>query len=72
MLSLGIALGLFKISWQDDTPYYSCIDFDKFFNHETTKKLLESILKSRARALSDLVLIKSFKNELRMVMKNAS
>ncbi|MFN1129945.1 retron St85 family effector protein [Lelliottia nimipressuralis] len=72
MLSLGIALGLFKISWQEDTPYYSCIDFDKFFNHESTKKLLESILKSRARALSDLVLIKAFKNELRMVMKNAS
>lgn len=72
MLSLGIALGLFKLSWQDEISYYSCIDFDKFFNHESTKKLLESILKSRARALSDLILIKDFKNELRMVMKNAS
>ncbi|MFX2611180.1 retron St85 family effector protein [Enterobacter mori] len=72
MLSLGIALGLFKLSWKGDTPYYSCIDFDKFFNHESTKKLLESILKSRARALSDLILIKEFKKELSMVMKNAS
>ncbi|WP_447878113.1 retron St85 family effector protein [Serratia fonticola] len=72
MLSLGIALGLFKISWRGQQSYYSCIDFDKFFNHESTKKLLESILKSRARALSNLVLIKGFKEELRMVMKNAS
>ncbi|GJA03563.1 retron St85 family effector protein [Enterobacter kobei] len=72
MLSLGIALGLFKLSWKGEIPYYSCIDFDKFFNHESTKKLLESILKSRARALSDLILIKEFKKELSMVMKNAS
>ncbi|HBY1514244.1 TPA: retron St85 family effector protein [Klebsiella aerogenes] len=72
MLSLGVALGLFRISWNGEIALYSCIDFDKFFNHETTKKILNNILKSRARALSDLVLIKGFKDELRTVMKNAS
>ncbi|CAI2135592.1 MULTISPECIES: retron St85 family effector protein [Serratia] len=72
MLSLGIALGLFKVSKRGKQSYYSCVDFDKFFNHESTKRFLEGILKSRARALSNLVLIKEFKEELRMVMKNAS
>ncbi|MGQ8818656.1 retron St85 family effector protein [Serratia sp. NA_13] len=72
MLSLGIALGLFKVSRCDKESYFSCVDFEKFFNHESTNKLLESILKSRARALSNLILIKDFKEKLRVVMKNAS
>jgi len=72
MLSLGIALGLFKKTQVGSELYYSCVDFDKFFNHESTKKLLTNILKSRARALSDLIMIPAFKVELGKVMKNAN
>ena len=72
MLSLGIALGLFKKTQIGHDFYYSCVDFDKFFNHESTKKMLAKILKSRARALSDLIMIPAFKKELGKVMKNAN
>ncbi|MEQ9771975.1 retron St85 family effector protein [Pectobacterium jejuense] len=71
MLSLGIALGLFKKTQIDEKNYYSCVDFDKFFNHDSTKKMLVKILRGRARALSDLIMIPSFKKELSKVMKNA-
>ncbi|KML64536.1 retron St85 family effector protein [Pectobacterium peruviense] len=70
MLSLGIALGLFKVSLSNNINYYSCVDFDKFFNHDSTKKLLIKILKSRARALSDLIMIDDFREELKRVMRN--
>lgn len=72
MLSLGIALGLFKKTQVELDYYYSCVDFDKFFNHESTKKMLAKILKSRARALSDLIMIPAFKVELSKVMKNVN
>lgn len=72
MLSLGVALGLFKESRLHNQSYYSCVDFDKFFNHDSTKKLLENILKSRARALSDLIMIPHFKDGLRKVMNDAT
>jgi len=72
MLSLGIALGLFKKTQVGSELYYSCVDFDKFFNHDSTKKLLSKILKSRARALSDLIMIPAFKSELGKVMKNVN
>ncbi|WP_205298335.1 retron St85 family effector protein [Candidatus Pantoea formicae] len=71
MLSLGIALGLFKKTLVGEEIYYSCVDFEKFFNHESTKKILTKILKSRARALSNLIMIPAFKSELGKVMKNA-
>lgn len=71
MLSLGIALGLFKKTSINDQYYYSCVDYDKFFNHESTKKMLVKILKGRARALSDLIMIPSFKLELNKVIKHA-
>jgi hypothetical protein len=45
MLSLGIALGLFKKNIRNNKVYYSCVDFDKLFNHESTKKILTKILK---------------------------
>jgi hypothetical protein len=72
MLSLGIALGLFKKNIRNNKVYYSCVDFDKLFNHESTKKILTKILKSRARALSDLIRIPAFNDELSQVMKNAN
>lgn len=72
MLSLGIALGLFKKNARENKIYYSCVDFDKLFNHESTKKILTKILKSRARALSDLIRIPAFNDELSQVMKNAN
>ncbi|EKN3600676.1 retron St85 family effector protein [Yersinia enterocolitica] len=72
MLSLGIALGLFKKNQRNNNVYYSCVDFDKFFNHDSTKKMLVNILKSRARALSDLIRITEFKEELSQVMKNVN
>ncbi|QKJ49427.1 hypothetical protein G9394_14105 [Proteus vulgaris] len=72
MLSLGVALGLFRKSQRNSYIYYSCVDFDKFFNHESTKNILKNILKSRARALSDLIRIPAFKEELSQVMKNVN
>lgn len=72
MLSLGIALGLFKKNPRADITYYSCVDFDKLFNHESTQKILSKILKSRARALSDLIRIPAFNDELSQVMKNVN
>ena len=63
-VSLGVALGLFKETKIDKTPFYTCVDFDKLFNHESLQKTLISIQKSRACALSDLIMISKFKTEL--------
>ncbi|HDC4515254.1 TPA: retron St85 family effector protein, partial [Enterobacter cloacae] len=68
VVSIGVALGIFKESKFEGVTHYSCVDYVKLFNHETMKGLIESIQRSRARSLSDLIMISKFKAELERIM----
>ncbi len=68
VVSIGVALGIFKESRFSGVTHYSCIDYVKLFNDPDMKWLLHGIHRSRARCLSDLIMITKFKDELERIM----
>ncbi|MBJ6726009.1 retron St85 family effector protein [Geomesophilobacter sediminis] len=61
ILSLGVALGIFGVMYENGEPYYFCKDFKKLFSATSTKAFLHRIQSSRAQALSSLYKIENYK-----------
>lgn len=68
ILSIGVALGIFREISINDESYFTCFDYDKFFRDETTYGLLHKIQRSRARSLSSLMQIPEYKKVLAEVV----
>lgn len=72
VLSLCIALKLVQTTTLDDTSLFTCIDYVKLFQHQSTKRTLSMSLQLRARCLSDLICIPEFKKILEEITDYAA
>ena len=71
ILSIGVALGIFKETVFNEKSYFTCFDYDKLFRNDVTSKFLHGVQKSRARMLSNLITIPEFREVLGEVVDNA-
>jgi len=72
ILSVGVALNIFRVITFNKFEYFSCVDYKKLFRDPSTKMFLNSIQTSRARSLSSLSTIPVFRNSLEKVAQNAA
>lgn len=72
ILSVGVALNIFKVTKSSDFEFFSCVDYEKLFKESSTKAFLHSIQASRARSLSSLLAISDYRDVLNEVVQNAT
>jgi hypothetical protein len=72
ILSIGVALNVFRIINIGKNLFYSCIDYEKLFRDPSTNIILNRIQLSRARSLSSLNAILAYRNTLAKVVNNAA
>lgn len=72
ILSVGVALNVFDVLCIEGEEYFACVDYEKLFRDLSTKAFLHGIQASRARSLSSLLRISSYRDVLRKVVENAA
>lgn len=72
ILSLCVALKLVQTTTVGDILLFTCVDYVKLFQHQTTKRTLAMSLQLRARCLSDLLCISEFKKTLEEITNHAT
>jgi hypothetical protein len=72
ILSVGVALNIFRVINIDKIEYITCVDYKKLFRDSSAKLFLNNIQTSRARSLSSLSTIPEFKKLLEKVVQNVA
>ena len=72
ILSLGVALKIFKVTYLKEEAYYYCSNFNKLFTAPPTKEFLHRIQSSRAKALSSLNRIDDYNKVIKKVVSYAT
>lgn len=72
ILSIGVALNIFRVLNIEKTEFYTCVDYKKLFRDTSTRIFLNNIQISRAKSLSFLSTIPIFKKSLEMVVNNVT
>jgi hypothetical protein len=70
ILSLGVALGLLRVTELEGVLLYTCINYTKLYRHRTTQRPLRMSQQLRARCLSDLMVILEFKDALKRIAED--
>jgi hypothetical protein len=72
ILSLCIALKIIQTTYKHGVLLFTCVDYIKLFQHNSTKRALSISQQLRARCLSDLICIPEFKKTLIEITSNAT
>lgn len=72
IITLCVGLEIIQVKEVEELQYYTCLNYEKFYNNELTKNLLAASHKLRASCLSKLIYIDEFKRVMRDIVENAA